>query len=587
MNRAERRKLEKNQKKADGGQTSIQVSKKIQAPLNQAINSFQAGQFQQAEAACRQVLNLDSGQFIALNLLGLIARQMGNLEAATQLVTRSISSNPTFVEAHNNLGNLKMESGLLEEAASCFQKSVSIRKDVPDSYYNLSVAQLMLGDVVEAFKSCSRALSLKPDYAEAHNNLGNILSKQGLKSEATNSFRKAISINPGFADAYANLSAILSDTHDLEEALVFGLKALSLRPNQAEVLTQLGVTYNRLGRYQEALECHEKALTIKPDYSEALNNLSMVQLMTGNFRDGWKNFQSRRTIAGNNLLTVYPDFNAPQWSGEDLGGQRILVWGEQGIGDQVLFCSMIPDLIQMRAKVVLQCEDRLVPLFSRSFPEITCVTKAGLLNLGDLEFDYHSPIGHLGGELRRDPSVVSRQSSFLSADPAQIHALRQRYLSHGNPVVVGIAWHSSGAIYGERKSMTLTDLQPSLEIPGVTYVDLQYGNTEQEREAFRSDTGIEIVRDSAVDQMVDVDLFAAQVASMDHVITISNTTAHMAGAMGVPCSVMLGRAPLWYWQLDREDCLWYPSVRLFRQSNWDDWSGVVERVTGVLSSRVT
>ena len=135
--------------------------------------------------------------------------------------------------------------------------------------------------------------------------------------------------------------------------------------------------------------------------------------------------------------------------------------------------------------------------------------------------------------------------------------------------------------------MTLLDLRPLLETPGITFIDLQYGDTLKERNAFTAETGIEVYHDEGVDQMADLDIFASQVAAMDMVVTISNTTAHMAGALGVPTLLMLGTVPIWYWLLEREDSPWYPSLRLFRQHESGDWQEVVERVGEELAGRVS
>ena len=248
---------------------------------------------------------------------------------------------------------------------------------------------------------------------------------------------------------------------------------------------------------------------------------------------------------------------------------------------------MIPDLIERGAEVILECDNRLIPLFSRSYTAITCVamdeTSKG--KPADKEFDFHVPFGNLGYWLRPDLSSFGDRLPYLKADAGQRLALRKRYLGQGNDFLVGIAWSSKHPTYGERKSMTLQDLRPLLEIPGVTFIDLQYGETGEERKAFTAETGIEVFHDDAIDQMADLDAFASQVAAMDMVVTISNTTAHMAGALGVSTLLMLGTVPYWYWLLERQDNPWYPSLRLFRQLERGDWEGVVERVCKELAGR--
>jgi len=172
----------------------------------------------------------------------------------------------------------------------------------------------------------------------------------------------------------------------------------------------------------------------------------------------------------------------------------------------------------------------------------------------------------------------SRLNSAEESYRLKREAIRQRYLDGGDDLLVGISWVSRNVDIGEAKSMLLADWRPVIDIPGVTFVDLQYGDTASERKAFEEATGAKIIHDDGIDQMKDLDAFAAQVAAMDLVITVSNTTAHMAGGLGVPAWVMLHTAPLNCWLLGRTDSLWYPSARLFRQSRVGEWADVVERL---------
>ena len=229
--------------------------------------------------------------------------------------------------------------------------------------------------------------------------------------------------------------------------------------------------------------------------------------------------------------------------------------------------------------VILESDARLVPLFARSFPSVTCIAK------GDTNqaFDFHIPSGGLGGLLRPDFGSFPDRESYLIAAPDQRSLLRDRYLDYGMGPLIGITWYSKSLFDGMESQLTLSGLRPLLETPGVAFIDLQYGDTGEEREAFLKETGIQIIHDGQVDQMVDLDAFAAQIAAMDLVLSIDNSTVHMAGALGVPTWVMLRTVPYWCWGLDRDDSLWCPSMRLFRQKTRGDWRDVVERVARELA----
>jgi hypothetical protein len=175
---------------------------------------------------------------------------------------------------------------------------------------------------------------------------------------------------------------------------------------------------------------------------------------------------------------------------------------------------------------------------------------------------------------------------YLVADPQLRTELRGRYRDQGAGLLVGLAWHSDSPSGGRQSSLTLPELRSLLETPEVTFVDLQYGDTADQRSAFARETGIDIVHDDQVDQMVDLDAFAAQIAAMDLVLSIDNSTMMMAGALGVPTWAMLRTVPYWCWGLDRDDNPWYAAMRLFRQDTPGDWEGVCQEVETALRNEI-
>ncbi len=436
------------------------------------------------------------------------------------------------------LGRNLQESGDLSGAAEIYQQIHTADQNQVDALHLLGVISHRLGEHALAADLIAAAITVKPDFAEAHSNLGVVFFDQGHMDEAANCYRQAMTLNPDYADPHNNMGAL----------------------NQ------------RLGNLEGAIGDYRKAIAINPDYADAHNNLATMLLMSGEFEEGWQEFSWRWKISQfSKALNELPNL---VWNGESLAEKRIMVWEEQGIGESLLFAGLIPELVQQGASVTMECDQRLVPLFARSFPEITCSPTSR-----DEDFDCHAPLADLGRWLRSDANSFVPAEAYLVADPDQSAALRSRYLENTGDLLVGLAWISKSPHYAERKSMTLDDLEPLLGIPGVTFVDLQYGDTGEERAAFTARTGNDIIHDDSVDQMADMDAFAAQVAALDLVVTISNTTAHMAGGLGVETLVMLDITPIWYWQLDRPDSLWYASLKLYRQAKPGDWSGVIARVT--------
>ncbi len=546
------------------------------------------GRLEEAIDALEKALSIEP-RFSAYCILGNAFRGLGRLEDAAASYRKAIKMNPDIAEGHNNLGDILRELKRREEAIASFQKALAINPDYADAHNNLGVALKDLGRLDEAVASYRKALAINPDFAEAHSNLGSVFRDQRKLDDAVVNFHKALAINPDYAEAHSNLGNALNDLGRLDEAVASYQKALAIKPDYAEAHNNIGGALKELGRFDDALDSYNKALAIDPDYAEAYHGLGLLQLLTGGFQGGWENFNWRWRLERNaSNFEKHANYGKPLWRGEAPDGKRLLLWEEQGVGESIIFASMIPDLAERGADIILECDKRLIPLYSRSFPAITCLAKDKTLKgkPADKEFDFHAPLGNLGSLLRPDLSHFSDRPSYLKAGAGQRSALRGRYLKQGNDFLAGVAWRSKSLNYGEQKSMTLHDLRPLLETPGVTFIDLQYGDTAEERKSFTAETGIDIIHDDGVDQMADLDIFASQVAAMDMVVTISNTTAHMAGALGVPALLMLGTVPIWYWMLEREDCPWYPSLRLFRQRQRGDWRGVAERVREELAGRI-
>jgi len=574
MNREE----ERRQKEATD-ETAKQDTPSLEQAQDQAVSLFTAGRLDEAESLCQQIMQADPDRPVILHLLGVISQQTGENEIAANLISRSLAIKPDYVEAILSLGGVHQNSGDLDEAVACYRKALSIKPDFTEVHFNLGCTLKELGKFDEAASSLRRFLDIFPGYAEAHHNLGIVRQKQGLLDEAAAEFLEVIAVNPDSAEAYNNLATVYQELGLLDDSDENFRKAISINPDYATAHNNLGYTLHRQGRLEEATGSYQKALSIDPDFASGHAHFGQHMLMMEDFQQGWEHYGWRNLLPKNDQAISHLEI--PFWEGQSLDGKNLLLWGEQGIGDTVLYAGMIPDLMKRNVKIQMHCDPRLVALFSRSFPKIDFVPKEQKkrISIKDDEFDFMSPIGNLGQWMRPDEASFETslpgRDSYLLADPEQTRRLRARYKADQDNFLVGIAWRSKR---GKQKSMTLNDLKPVFEIPGLTFVDLQYGDTEQQRQEFENSTDIKIIHDDGVDQMEDIDLFAAQTAAMDIVVTISNTTAHMAGGLGVPTLLMLSHIPIWYWFLNRRDSPWYRTLKLFRQTTLDDWQDVISLV---------
>jgi hypothetical protein len=278
-------------------------------------------------------------------------------------------------------------------------------------------------------------------------------------------------------------------------------------------------------------------------------------------------------------MRTYPQ---TAWDGEKLESGRLLIWGEQGIGDEIVFAGLMPDVIGTGNRCVLDCDARLKPLFARSFPGVEIVSGYTPDARPDLEIAAHLPSGSLPRLFRATTEAFSATTSpYLMADPVEREPLRSSY--YDGCKLVGLAWYTSNKTAGRSRSIDFALLAPLFAHTGIRWVSLQYGDHDAlEQETASTD----IVVDRTVDQFASIDRFAAQIAAMDLVITIDNSTAHLAGALGIPTWVLLPFAPDWRWQLNRDDTPWYPSMRLFRQTTAGDWQAVVRSVDRALDQHV-
>jgi hypothetical protein len=251
-----------------------------------------------------------------------------------------------------------------------------------------------------------------------------------------------------------------------------------------------------------------------------------------------------------------------------------------------MFAGIVPDVLKGGNQVVLECEPRLQPLFARSFPDVEVVSahQQQFMELNGRRIAAHLPTGSLPGLFRTSvPSFAAVTSPYLKAEVSQREKFRARYADGRK--LIGLAWHTRAKVNGRKRSIDLSALRPLFALPAIRWVSLQYGDFDVlEQQA--AEAGAPLLIDRRVDQLTDMDLFAAQIAAVDMVISIDNSTVHLAGALGLPVWVLLPFAAEWRWQLGRSDCPWYPSLRLFRQSETCNWETVILRVMAELSAPI-
>jgi Flp pilus assembly protein TadD len=586
--------------------------------LGNALKSL--GRLEEAIASYRQALTLKPDNASAYNNMGNTMHALGRLDEAATCLQRAVALEPTHARAHFNLGMALKDGGKFDEAAASVRRAVVLMPDNvagfcelaglykrlgkpelaaenllaaialnphdPIILNNLGNALIDDGRLEEAEPHLRKAAALAPNSPETHYNLGNALKRLGKHEEAEAAYNTAIALKPGFVKPRINLGVVLRRAGKFEAALAAYDGATRADPKFPGGFNGKGVTLQALGRDDEALENFQRALDIQPDFAEAHRNKAIALLMSGNFKAGWEAYEWRFRVEKSNL--GFREFPHPQWQGEN-DGAGILIWGEQGLGDKVLYAGMIPDLLARGHSVVMETDRRLVGLFERSFPGLRAVVKSNppdeLTHRADIR--WQTPLASLGQWLRPDAASFPARRAYLRADEGRRAGFR-RILDNADQrgPVVGISWGSLSPKIGQHKTMDLKHWAPIFRIPGVRFVDLQYGDTAAERAAVEADLGIPITHMPDLSLNDDIDGVAALAAACDLVITVSNTTAHIAAALGRPTWVLVpaSAANLWYWMRGQNYTPWYPSVEIFRQPRLGEWQAIVTEIESRLKN---
>lgn len=572
----------------------------IQQALDLGTQLQNAGDFDKAKAIYVEVLKADPNHPVALQLLGVIAHQVGQNDIAVELITKAVAIKPDYEEAHYNLGIALKEQGKLEQAVASYQRALVIKPDNADALYNLGNARKDQEKFDEAIASYRQALAVRPDFAEAHCNLGYGLLQLKKRDEAVACFRQALAIKPNYAEAHSNLGQALQDLGQLDEAVSnyqmalaikpgfvevlsnLGLafqeqgrldaamakydEALAINPDHAEAHNNLGLAFQELGNLDKALACYEKALAIVPDSPEARNNIGMLQLLTGDFQNGWENYAWRWKTKDASLRPR--SYQQPLWDGSALEGKTIFIYPEQGLGDVIQFARYLPLVAAQGCRVHFEIQNPLYRLFEgNSFAE-------SLLRAKEMppHFDCHAPLLNLPQLLQTTLESIPGNDAFPEASD-QLKAQWRKHFDPGDDFRLGIVWAGNPDHKNDRNRSIKGELFRSLsDIPGLSIYSLQVGREGEAARLF----GDEVTDLSAL--FSDFADTAAAISHLDLVVTADTSVAHLAGALGKPVWTLLPFMPDWRWLLGRDDSPWYPTMRLFRQQERGDWDGVFQRV---------
>ena len=558
-----------------------------QAHYNLALLLQENGRADEAIAAYRQALASAPGFAPAHNNLANALKMRGRLDEALAHYAEAVRHDPGLADAVSNYGAALREAGRADAAIPVLERALALRPDSWAALNNLGMAYHERHRDAEAVRCYRRALEMKPSLREARNNLGNALAALGEEREAIECYRAAIDEAPDDPDAYSNLGVILQERGEAGEAIGCYQRALELRPDHADALSNLGYLLQEQGRFDEAVAYYRRALDANPRSARAGYNLGLALIVRGDLAEGWalheRRFDTAPPIAVARPMPM-PLLGAADWG----AGHRVAVWREQGVGDQLLYSTLLPELAAAGHSFVLEADPRLVAAYRRAHPDWVVVAPEQSAE-AFASCTRHIAVGSLPMLLRTSRESFERQPrTILAADRERAAALRARIDSPGVRTV-GISWKSfqpRGRGYVQRKkSMELAEFLPLSARDDLRLLDLQYGDTSSEREAF-AQAGGRLARFEDLDLFNDLDGVLAAVEACDIVVTTSNVTAHLAGALGKEALLLYLSAnpPFHYW-VPKSDgrSQWYPSVRVVTAREIDSWAKAIRRVGELLA----
>lgn len=507
--------------------------------MQEAALLYQRGALSEAAARYEQVLALDKKNRDALFFLATIHCQQDRLSEGIELARTLLKIEPKFVPAHNLIGMAQQQLGRNELALNHFDRAVAGNPGYAEAWFNRARALLALNRRSQAIESFDKSIAVNPDHALARYGRGVALMLNDRNAQALGDFSAAIALDPRFPLAYA----------------------------------YRGYLFNRLARFDEAFADLGRALELAPDDDDVRYHAALVELLHGRWLEGWPKYDARLTARSLDADRTFIPPAYPRWQGEPLGDDLLVLFTEQGRGDVIQFARFAADLAKAnRVAIATQ------PAYASMFSGI-----AGLERIvtDTLELDALGPLRwqmlvSVPGVLGVTPQNVPATVPYLMSDPARSAAWRERL---GPGFKVGISWQGSPSfVHDKGRSIPLAAFAPLAELPGVRLISLQKRPGAEQiatvpfRDRIEQPLDIADTSDAA---FLDT---TALVASLDLIVSSDSMNAHLAGALGRPTYVALRQIPDWRWLLERADCPWYPTARLFRQTSDGEWQSVFARI---------
>jgi len=575
---------------------AVSPQHRLQKLLKKGLKHHREGRIELAEACYRKILKVDPMSSEAREMLRLLRAQAGAAQESTQSLSATLADDPDTL---NSRAGAYLAEGKIKPAIDCVRRVVELCPESAQAHQHLGEAQERLGDLQAAVDSYRRALALQPDSTELHCHLARALYQGGALQPAAELYRRALVLDPNRYEIYNDLGLVLTNLGNFEAAVEAFRRSLILNRGSAKTIAALGYLFEckgdlisaadayrdavrldpkllaaygdlgfvlyGLGELAEAADCFHRLRALRPDSAEATVNLGLIHLLQGDLSVGWAEYESRWKVGvGDDRKLVQR-----RWKGEPLGGERILLYAEQGLGDTMQFVRYVPLVAARGGQVVLEVQPALRRLLSGTEGASQVISRGETLP----EFTWQCPLLSLPPAFRTELHTIPARVPYVRPNPALVEAWQRRL--QGNTRRIGLAWAGNPTHYRDRlRSIPLEQFVPLMQVAGTTFFSLQFGPGSEQVQQLPP--GVRLVDFAA--ELKEFTDTAAIIANLDLVISIDGSIAHLAGAMGKPVWILLNKGCDWRWFLEREDSPWYPTARLFRQTTPGGWQEVVNRI---------
>ncbi len=542
----------------------------------------------------------------------------GEIGKAQTLYTELLNEHPTHAEILFLLGTSHFQQQNFEAAREHLQRALKAEAKNPKHYYRLAEVELAAGQPLAAMEILIALLGKLPDDQTSYSTILTLIGKFPFQRQIIPPLRMAVKQQPNSIFLHALLAKMFLEVHSNAEAVPHFERVLKLSPQQnGEFMQCYGRALHRSGRYEqshrvveealkhfpqekmlwlqrannygaegnqpEQLDSYVRGLKHNPGDAQMENSVALLQLQNSDFQEGFELYRARFRVEGQ----LYFPFPIPEWKGESVAGKKIVMWMEQGVGDIIMFASLLPWLLAQKPEKVLLLvqSEKLMPIFARAFPELELMPLfANQPESMWKEYDMHLPMGEMMryGLPHYTPSA---HPPFLKPETEKVRQFREKYKEQtGGKVLVGIAWHTVNPSTGYLRNIPLEQFMPLFTLPNVQCVSQQYTHPDALESFDKKLLDKYVLVDDSFSAFEDADALLAQIGAMDRVVTIQNATAHMAGSIGVETMLLLSRAADWRWGMDAVTNRWYNSVRVIRQQDTYRWDHTMRHVAKELET---